>query len=81
MAVGVQRLRYGGVPQEFLHVLGVDVAVEQQRGAGMAEVVESGASGQTGALEQRLERDRPWWLAAMKRPYRSTGFRSYRQVP
>jgi hypothetical protein len=43
-------------PQEFLDVLGVDVAAEQQRGAGMAEVVESGFGGQTGALQQRLER-------------------------
>ena len=36
VAVGVQRLRYGSVSQEFLNVLGVDVAVEQQGGAGVA---------------------------------------------
>ena len=28
VAVGVKRLRYGSVPQKFLNVVGVDVAVE-----------------------------------------------------
>ena len=40
MAVGVQRLRYGSVPQKFLDVLGMDIAGEQQGGAGVPEVVE-----------------------------------------
>jgi hypothetical protein len=39
LAVGVQPLRYGSVPQRFLNVLGMDVAVEQ-RGAGVAKIVE-----------------------------------------
>ena len=50
VGVGVQRLRYGGVAQEFLDILGVDVAVEQQRGAGVTEVVEPDRLGQRGRL-------------------------------
>jgi hypothetical protein len=42
--VTIQRLRYGGVPQRFLQVPGVGVAVEWQGGASIAEVVESGDS-------------------------------------
>ncbi len=47
VAVGVERLRYGGVPQEPLDVLGVDVAAQLQRGAGMAQIIEPDAGGQT----------------------------------
>ena len=41
--------------QEFLDVLGVDVAAEQQRGARVPEIVETDALGQSGALEEILE--------------------------
>ena len=40
VAVGVQRLRYGGVPQELLDVLRMNIAGEQ-RGAGVTQVMES----------------------------------------
>jgi hypothetical protein len=35
VAVGVQRKSYGSVPEQLLHVLGVDTAREQQGGAGV----------------------------------------------
>jgi hypothetical protein len=54
--VGVQSLRYGGMTQELLHVLGVDVAAQQQRGARVAEIVEPGRGGQPGASQHGLER-------------------------
>ena len=43
------------MPQKFLNVLGMDVAVEQQRGAGMAKVMESSTDGQASALQQGLD--------------------------
>ena len=54
VAVGVQRLRYGGVPQELLDVLGVDVAGEQQRGAGVPEIVEADAAGSPARFSSAL---------------------------
>ena len=41
VGVGVQRDCCGGVAEEFLDILGVHVAGEQQRRAGMTEVVEA----------------------------------------
>ena len=41
VGIGVQRDGHGSVAQEFLDVLGVHVAGEQQRRAGMTEVVEA----------------------------------------
>ena len=40
MGVGVERYDDGGVAEELLDELGVDVPLEQERGAGMPEVVE-----------------------------------------
>lgn len=54
--VGVKGQGYRGVSQEFLDIHGMDVAAKQQRGAGMAKVVEAGVGGQIGTLQQRLER-------------------------
>jgi hypothetical protein len=44
------------VREEILDILRVDVAAEQQRGAGVPEVVQVGALRQPGALEEILER-------------------------
>src|SRR5215211_4277321 len=53
--IGVQRLGYGGVPEELLDVFGVDVAGEEQGGAGVAEVVELEVIRQPGAFCGVLE--------------------------
>ncbi len=54
MGVGVQGDRYGGVTKHLGDYLRVDVAGEQQRGAGVPEVVEADLR-EPGPLQQRLE--------------------------
>jgi hypothetical protein len=49
MTVSIQGEGYRGVPEEFLDVLGMDIAREQQRSAGV-EIVEPESLGQTSAL-------------------------------
>ena len=44
------------MPQELLDLLGVDVAVEQQRGAGVPQIIEADRRRQASALQQWLER-------------------------
>jgi hypothetical protein len=53
--VGVQRDGDSGMPQEFLHVLGMDIARQEQRGARVPEIVES-YLGQARTLQERGER-------------------------
>ena len=55
VGVGVQGEGYGGVPEELLDVFGVDVAGEEQGGAGVAEVVELEVIRQPGAFCGVLE--------------------------
>jgi hypothetical protein len=50
MTVSIQGEGYRGVPEEFLDVLGMDIAREQQRSAGVSEIVEPESLGQTSAL-------------------------------
>lgn len=54
MAVGVEGDGDVGVSEEFLNVLGVDVAGKEQRGAGVTKIMEA-YSGQLGLLEERGE--------------------------
>ena len=41
VGIGVERDRHGGVAQEFMDIRGVDVANEQQRRAGVTQVVDA----------------------------------------
>src|SRR5687767_6702196 len=56
VGIGVQGLRYGGVPEKLLDILGVDVTAEHQRGARVPEVVEADRGGQTCMPQHGLER-------------------------
>ena len=55
MGVGVEGYGDGGVPEKFLHELGVDAPGQKQRGGGVAQVVEAYARGETCPLEERRE--------------------------
>ncbi len=52
VTVGVQGDGYRGVPQHLGDDLGVDVPAQEQRRAGVSEVVEAGIGGESGALEE-----------------------------
>jgi hypothetical protein len=54
VGIGVQGLRYGGVPKKLLDLLGVYVPAEQQRGARMPEVVEADGIGVASFAEGRI---------------------------
>jgi hypothetical protein len=53
MAVGVESDSYRGMTKHLGDDLGVDVAGEEQRCAGVPEVVEAGSGGEAGTLEER----------------------------
>jgi hypothetical protein len=54
MRVGVHRLRDVCVSQEFLDYLGIDILRQQERCAGMTEIVKADGAGQTRFLQQGL---------------------------
>ena len=55
MGIGVERDRHGGVAQEFVDIFGVHIANEQQRRAGVTQVVDAYPR-KPGSFWQRCER-------------------------
>ena len=58
MAVDVERYRSGGVPEEFLNVLGMNTLAKEQSGAGVPEVVKA-FGWQFTSLQEPRERPLP----------------------
>jgi hypothetical protein len=56
VGVGVEGYGDGGVSEHLGDDLGVDVPRQQERGAGVPQVVEAGVGGEPGALEEPGER-------------------------